>query len=86
MIEIISVDMNSGSIQIGFTDADDQTPIIDIKPYHPATEFLFTRLPLRYFVLLIILIYLQITHIINDHTALGGRGNLIPMKIHHYVL
>jgi tRNA-Thr(GGU) m(6)t(6)A37 methyltransferase TsaA len=38
VIEIISVDIESGSIQIGYTDADDQTPIIDIKPYHPATD------------------------------------------------
>jgi tRNA-Thr(GGU) m(6)t(6)A37 methyltransferase TsaA len=36
--QIISVDMENGIINIAYTDADDNTPVIDIKPYHPATD------------------------------------------------
>lgn len=36
--EIISIDFNKGIIQVSFIDADDNTPILDIKPYTPSFD------------------------------------------------
>jgi len=38
VIPIISIEKGKGIIEIAYTDAEDQTPLIDIKPYHPATD------------------------------------------------
>lgn len=34
-VEIIHVDYQSGIIQIAYIDANDGTPVLDIKPYTP---------------------------------------------------
>lgn len=36
--EIICIDYESGLIQIAFIDADDNTPVLDIKPYTPSLD------------------------------------------------
>ena len=36
--EMICVDFNRGRIQIAFIDADDNTPVLDIKPYTPSFD------------------------------------------------
>ncbi len=36
--EIVSVDSRNGIIQIAYIDADDDTPVIDIKPYTPSLD------------------------------------------------
>lgn len=36
--EIINVDFNNGIIQVGFIDANDNTPVLDIKPYTPSLD------------------------------------------------
>jgi tRNA-Thr(GGU) m(6)t(6)A37 methyltransferase TsaA len=38
VLPIMAIDQENGIIEIAYTDADDGTPIIDIKPYHPATD------------------------------------------------
>lgn len=35
---VISVDMAKGVIQLPWMDAEDGSPILDIKPYHPCTD------------------------------------------------
>lgn len=35
---LISIDMEAGILRIGYIDADDGTPILDIKPYLPAVD------------------------------------------------
>jgi tRNA-Thr(GGU) m(6)t(6)A37 methyltransferase TsaA len=35
---VLSIDHTLGHIIIPYIDAEDGTPVIDIKPYHPATE------------------------------------------------
>jgi len=37
-VAIISIDHKNGIIKVPFIDAENGTPVIDIKPYHPATE------------------------------------------------
>ena len=36
--EIINIDYMSGLIQIAYIDANDKTPILDIKPYTPSLD------------------------------------------------
>lgn len=36
--EVISIDHNQGEIQITYTDAFDDTPLLDIKPYTPSID------------------------------------------------
>lgn len=35
---VIDIDIASGIIRVAYIDADDATPVLDIKPYFPATE------------------------------------------------
>ncbi len=35
---ILGFDQQAGIIRVAFVDAEDGTPVIDIKPYHPSTE------------------------------------------------
>ncbi|RQW04534.1 S-adenosylmethionine-dependent methyltransferase [candidate division KSB1 bacterium] len=35
---IIRIDQKSGTIFVPYIDAEDGTPVIDLKPYHPSTE------------------------------------------------
>jgi tRNA (adenine37-N6)-methyltransferase len=37
-VQVLSVDHERGHIVVPFIDAEDGTPLIDIKPYHPATD------------------------------------------------
>lgn len=37
-VEIIHIDYHSGVIQIAYTDANDNTPVMDIKPYTPSYD------------------------------------------------
>lgn len=37
-VEIIHIDFEQGIIQVTFIDADDNTPILDIKPYTPSLD------------------------------------------------
>jgi tRNA (adenine37-N6)-methyltransferase len=37
-VPIIGIDHERGRIQVAFIDAENDTPIIDIKPYHPAVD------------------------------------------------
>lgn len=37
-VPVISIDVGSGVVRIPFIDAEDGTPILDIKPYHPAVD------------------------------------------------
>ena len=37
-VPVISIDVPSGFIHVPFMDAEDGTPILDIKPYHPAVD------------------------------------------------
>lgn len=36
--EIISIDFNKGMIRVTFIDANDNTPVLDIKPYTPSFD------------------------------------------------
>ena len=36
--EIIHLDHQTGRVQISFTDADDQSPVLDLKPYCPSLD------------------------------------------------
>lgn len=38
VVEIIHIDIETGMIQITFIDADDNTPVLDIKPYTPSFD------------------------------------------------
>ncbi len=35
---LIGIDHEKGLVQLNYLDADDGTPVIDIKPYHPCTD------------------------------------------------
>jgi tRNA-Thr(GGU) m(6)t(6)A37 methyltransferase TsaA len=35
---LLSVDRTSGLVSIAYIDAEDGTPILDIKPYHPSSD------------------------------------------------
>jgi tRNA-Thr(GGU) m(6)t(6)A37 methyltransferase TsaA len=37
-VPVLYVAMEDGIIKVPFMDAEDGSPVIDIKPYHPATE------------------------------------------------
>ena len=37
-VQVMHLDAASGTIHIPFIDAEDGTPIIDIKPYHPSID------------------------------------------------
>ena len=37
-VAVISVDIESGIVQVPYVDAEDGTPILDIKPYHPSVD------------------------------------------------
>lgn len=37
-VAVLELDVKKGIIRVPFIDADDQTPIVDIKPYHPAVD------------------------------------------------
>ena len=37
VVQILSIEKD-GTINIPYIDADDNTPILDIKPYHPSTD------------------------------------------------
>lgn len=37
-VEIISIDYENGIIQIAYIDANDNTPVLDIKPYTPSLD------------------------------------------------
>ena len=37
-VEIISIDKESGIIKVANLDADDETPVLDIKSYYPSEE------------------------------------------------
>lgn len=37
-VEIIDIDYSKGIIQIVYIDADDNTPVLDIKPYTPSLD------------------------------------------------
>lgn len=36
--QVIGIDETEGTIRLAYIDAEDGTPVVDIKPYHPATE------------------------------------------------
>lgn len=36
--EVINIDHEKGLIQIGYIDADEDTPVIDLKPYTPSLD------------------------------------------------
>ena len=35
---VLKIDIENGIIEIPYIDAEDETPVIDIKPYHPCTD------------------------------------------------
>jgi len=37
-VPVLSIDLATGVVRIPFIDAEDGTPILDIKPYHPAVD------------------------------------------------
>jgi tRNA-Thr(GGU) m(6)t(6)A37 methyltransferase TsaA len=37
-VPVISIDVASGVLRVPYIDAEDGTPILDIKPYHPAVD------------------------------------------------
>lgn len=37
-VQLLRVDMATGVIEVPYIDAADETPIIDIKPYHPSMD------------------------------------------------
>ena len=37
-IPVLQIDHDNGVIYIPFIDAEDGTPIVDIKPYHPSVD------------------------------------------------
>ncbi len=36
--DLIGIDMENCSIEVGYMDAEDGTPVLDIKPYHPSDD------------------------------------------------
>lgn len=38
IVPLISVDLNKGIVELPWIDAESETPIIDIKPYHPCSD------------------------------------------------
>jgi tRNA (adenine37-N6)-methyltransferase len=37
-VQILGIDHEEGIIRIAYIDADDGTPVLDIKPYHPSCD------------------------------------------------
>ncbi len=37
-VAVISIDRDEGIVRVPYVDADDGTPILDIKPYHPSVD------------------------------------------------
>jgi tRNA-Thr(GGU) m(6)t(6)A37 methyltransferase TsaA len=37
-VPVISIDVASGVVRVPYIDAEEGTPILDIKPYHPAVD------------------------------------------------
>lgn len=37
-VEVISIDVENGIINLGWIDAEDGTPVVDLKPYHPSED------------------------------------------------
>jgi tRNA-Thr(GGU) m(6)t(6)A37 methyltransferase TsaA len=37
-VEILNIDWQTGRIQIGYIDADEGTPVLDLKPYTPSLD------------------------------------------------
>lgn len=37
-VEILNIDYENGTIQIAYIDANDNTPVLDIKPYTPSLD------------------------------------------------
>ncbi len=37
-IAVLKMDRDAGTITVPFIDAEDGTPVMDLKPYHPSTE------------------------------------------------
>jgi len=37
-VAVISIDIDSGLVTIPYLDAENDTPILDIKPYHPSVD------------------------------------------------
>lgn len=35
---VVSIDESAGLVTVGWIDAEDGTPVLDIKPYHPAVD------------------------------------------------
>ena len=35
---VVHVDVEKGLIYLGYIDAEDETPVLDIKPYHPSVD------------------------------------------------
>lgn len=38
VVSILHIDYDNGKVHVPYIDAEDGTPILDIKPYHPATD------------------------------------------------
>ncbi len=38
VVQPICIDREQGTIELGWVDAEPDTPLLDIKPYHPCTE------------------------------------------------
>jgi tRNA (adenine37-N6)-methyltransferase len=38
VVPVIHLDMENGIIRVPYIDAEDETPVIDIKPYHPSSD------------------------------------------------
>lgn len=38
MVQIASIDFDQGEIHVPYIDAEEGTPVMDIKPYHPAED------------------------------------------------
>lgn len=37
-VAVLNIDFENGFIHVPYLDAEDGTPVLDIKPYHPATD------------------------------------------------
>jgi tRNA (Thr-GGU) A37 N-methylase len=38
MVQVLALDAGAGIIRVPFIDAEDGTPILDLKPYHPCAD------------------------------------------------
>ncbi len=38
VVQVLSVDAEKGIIEVPFIDAEPDTPVLDIKPYHPSSD------------------------------------------------